>query len=345
MQAHARALAALLYEETDPEQVKTLAGIEAAVRGHLLEHVSPEIGGFFIATSSGTTSGRKRRIESILGQLQVSEKQAQILEVKAYTRWSPYLERCCLLVSANESYERAAEDIEVLTGIKVSHSTQQRLVHRQIFELPQVEETVEEMSIDGGKVRLRTPEGEPSEWRDYKAVNLHESCVAAFFQDNEQLVNWVNVQSLSDPLTCIGDGHDGIWNVYTQIGNQTQRREILDWYHLVENLGKVGGSVQRLDAVETCLWQGDVEGAIAQFEDWQHERVTNFVSYLNKHRQRIVNYGYYQAEGVSIGSGAIESTVKQLGRRIKISGAQWDKDNVPQVLKQRCAYLNGQFST
>ena len=42
---------------------------------------------------------------------------------------------------------------------------------------------------------------------------------------------------------------------------------------------------------------------------------------LPKHRQRIVNYDYYQAEGVSIGSSAIESTVKQLGRRIKISGA------------------------
>ena len=48
MQAHARAIAALLYEETDPEQVKTLAGIEAVVRGHLLEHVSPEIGDFLL---------------------------------------------------------------------------------------------------------------------------------------------------------------------------------------------------------------------------------------------------------------------------------------------------------
>lgn len=46
IQAHARAIAALLYEETDPEQVKTLAGIEAAVRDHLLEHVNPEIGNF-----------------------------------------------------------------------------------------------------------------------------------------------------------------------------------------------------------------------------------------------------------------------------------------------------------
>lgn len=37
-----------LYEETDPEQVKTLAGIEEAVRGHMLEHVSPEIGNFLL---------------------------------------------------------------------------------------------------------------------------------------------------------------------------------------------------------------------------------------------------------------------------------------------------------
>jgi hypothetical protein len=29
---------------------------------------------------------------------------------------------------------------------------------------------------------------------------------------------------------------------------------------------------------------------------------------------------------------------------MKLSGAQWEKDNVPQVLKQRSAYLNGQFS-
>jgi len=274
----------------------------------------------------------------------VSEKQAQLLDVKAYTRWRPYLEKCCLVLSANESYERAAEDIEVLTGVKVSHSTQQRLVHRQTFDLPQAEQAVDEMSLDGGKVRLRTPKGQPSEWRDYKGVNLHECCVGAFFKDNASLVDWVNTQLLSHPLTCLGDGHDGIWNIYQEIGSVSHRREILDWYHLVENLGKVGGSQQRLDAVEGFLWQGDVDSAIEQFNGSQHERVRLFIAYLNKHRQRIVNYGYYQAQGISIGSGAIESTIKQIGRRIKLSGAQWKKDNVPQVLKHRSSYLNGQFS-
>jgi len=81
----------------------------------------------------------------------MTEKQAKALEVKARTQLSPYLEKCCLLVSANASYERTRQDILVLTGLKVSRGTQQRLVHRQTFELPIVEDTVEEVSIDGEK--------------------------------------------------------------------------------------------------------------------------------------------------------------------------------------------------
>jgi hypothetical protein len=46
IKAHAQAIAALLYEDTDPEQIQTLEGIERVVRGHMLEHVSPEIGVF-----------------------------------------------------------------------------------------------------------------------------------------------------------------------------------------------------------------------------------------------------------------------------------------------------------
>jgi hypothetical protein len=98
----------------------------------------------------------------------ISERQGQRLGLKARSQWSPYLEKCCLLVSANESYQRAAEDIATLTGITVSSSTQQRLVHRQGWAAPEVDCGVKEMSLDGGKVRLPTPLGEPSVWRDYR---------------------------------------------------------------------------------------------------------------------------------------------------------------------------------
>ena len=58
------------------------------------------------------------------------------------------------------SYKNAEKDVKTLTGVSVSAKTQQRLVHRHKFELPCCEDTVEELSVDGGKIRLITPKGE-----------------------------------------------------------------------------------------------------------------------------------------------------------------------------------------
>jgi len=75
-------------------------------------------------------------------------------------------------------------------------------------------------------------------------------------------VEWVNQQPLAIPLICLGDGHDGIWNLFAGIASDSQRRELLDWFHLKENLHKVGGSEPRLATVEALLWKGDVDTAI-----------------------------------------------------------------------------------
>jgi len=252
------------------------------------------------------------------------------------------LAKCCLIVSANVSYQNAATDIKVLTGIEVSAKTQQRLVHRQQFNKPELSKAVQELSVDGGKIRLRTPLGEPCIWRDYKGIKIHEQATEAFFLDNQTLINWVNSQPLASPFTCIGDGHDGIWNIISKIGESRTRREILDWFHLKENLYKIGGSKKRLKQAETQLWQGKIESTLALFSNLRAKVAKNFCDYLNRHRHRIVNYAYYSEEQIcSIGSGAVESAVKQIDRRTKISGAQWNQENVPQVLAHRCAYLNG----
>jgi hypothetical protein len=67
----------------------------------------------------------------------------------------------------------------------------------------------------------------------------------------------------------MGDGHDGIWNLFQ---------------------------------------------AIACFSDCKLETVPNFIAYLNKHRDRLIHYQYFQLEGFTIGSGGVESGVKQIGR-------------------------------
>jgi hypothetical protein len=255
------------------------------------------------------------------------------------------MEKCCLLSSGNESYERAMKNVQELTGITVSRSTQQRLVQRYDFPEVELADTVEEMSLDGGKVRLRTAQGQKSEWKDYKSVTLQGKAVVAYFQENQALIERVQQQELAEIVSCLGDGHDGIWNLFAQIAPTAQRFEILDWYHLVEHLHGVGGSNRRLENAEKLLWDGDVESAIALFEGCKFKRAVNFVSYLRKHSLRIPEYSYFHLLGLTIGSGAVESSIKQIGRCIKISGAQWHRKNVPQVLKHRCAYLNNMLDS
>jgi hypothetical protein len=275
----------------------------------------------------------------------MSRNQAEALGFEKGHLLSPYLQLCCLRVSANVSYANAEADVAVLTGIQVSATTQQRLVQGYLFSEVQANLPLREACVDGGKVRLRTtPMGEPCVWRDYKAVATEQGIIADL-QNNQHLIDWVNAQPLSIPLTCLGDGHDGVWNIIDQFACAPERREILDWYHLKENLYKVKGSLKRLDQAEVLLWRGQVDQAMALFSTLKCNQAKNFCQYLEKHRHRIVNYAYYQAENIcSIGSGAVESAIKQIDRRVQISGAQWKSENVPQVLAQRTAYLNGFFS-
>lgn len=272
----------------------------------------------------------------------MSEQQAKKLQLKPRKRLSPWIEKSCLLLSANVSYENAARDFEELTGMAIGHSTQQRLVHRTDYSGETVTATVNTLSLDGGKARIRTPAKGPSIWLDYKAVSLHGIRCDAWFQENEALLESVNSQPLAAVVSCIGDGHPGVWKIVAGIRQPSQRREVLDWFHLMENLHKVGGSQQRLKQVRLDLWEGQLEKAKAAFDDWIEppSTVVNFLKYLAQHQERIPDYQSDQQQGLCIGSGSVESTIKRIGVRIKISGGQWKAENVGRVLKQRCAYLN-----
>ena len=274
----------------------------------------------------------------------LTHRQAQCLKLKPRTRLSPQLERCSLLLSANESFANAQEDIEVLTGMKLSHSSHHRRARGNSLPWGEASEPVRELSLDGGKVRLRTPKGEKSQWRDYKAVALHGSCCSGRFQENADLAQWVAQQPLAEEVSVVGDGHPGVWNLAAECVDDQRRCEVLDWYHLMENLHRVGGSNQRLAQVREHLWRGRVSDAQASLSDWDAKAVSNFTQYLERHRHRLPNYAQRQIKGQVIGSGEVESTIKQLGSRIKIAGAQWCANSVNSILRLRCAYLNRQIA-
>ena len=106
----------------------------------------------------------------------------------------------------------------------------------------------------------------------------------------------------------------------------------------------MGKSRPYLEGLKALLWSGLVEDVLDEFNPLRSNATKKFRAYLTKHRHRIVPYDLYQSLELAIGSGSVESTVKRLGARLKLSGAQWLPRSVPQILRLRCAYLNGDIS-
>jgi len=68
------------------------------------------------------------------------------------------------------------------------------VVHRQTFEMPEVKQFVEELSVDGGKIRIHS-QREPCR-QEYR-VRLHDlEAIRAYFQDNDALIEWSTTNRL-----------------------------------------------------------------------------------------------------------------------------------------------------
>lgn len=230
-------------------------------------------------------------------------------------------------------------------GVKIGHSTHHRKVQSFESSPPDMKGKLSEVALDGGTIRIRGEAGEKSHWKEYKTARLQGIYYGAFFQDNESLINWINSQRMTDPVFCLGDGHDGIWNIVAEIGEKEQRIEILDWYHLMENLYKVEASKKQAEQIKAYLWTGQTQAALDYLTAENPCGGNSFKNYLLKHRSRIIDYRYFSWQGISsVGSGAVESAVKQIGHRVQITGAQWKSETVSHILQLRCDYLNGKLA-
>jgi hypothetical protein len=193
---HARSIAEILYKNAPVEELTSVRVDRRSSTQSNAATCNAYCWGFFIRNVTVESTGHKREIKRIIGKLSVTSSQAQKLELRPHSQLSPYLEAYCLRASASLSYEPAAEDVKYATGIEVPKSVQQRLVHRQDFEFTEVQTTVEEVTLDRGNIRIRTPIGQQCDWKGYSSVRLHNlQAIAASFQENSIVINWVNNQS------------------------------------------------------------------------------------------------------------------------------------------------------
>jgi hypothetical protein len=236
-------------------------------------------------------------------------------------------------------------------------------------------------SIDGGRVHIRGAEGvQDAVWRELKigtwfvtraqppgkpggdwsirAENIHyyaDICDAETFSRLVWSTGFQHHAQLAHELIILGDGARWIWDLVTEhFPNAVQ---IVDWFHACEYLEPVAkvafkDKVQRerwVEKTKTDLWNGDLDAVIAACQEHvnpnrQDDPAQKAVTYYTNNRQRM-NYPTYRANGYHIGSGTIESGVKQIGsQRMKVAGASWNLESARKVAKARTAYLSGHWA-
>ena len=93
---------------------------------------------------------------------------------------------------------------------------------------------------------------------------------------------------------------------------------------------RVGSLLKRLNGKSQKGYQGQGK-----------ERIANLFQYLKRFRDA-VNYDYFRAMGLPIGSGEIESAHRYIPqKRLKIPGATWHPDTVNPILALRIVRANG----
>ena len=154
-------------------------------------------------------------------------------------------------------------------------------------------------------------------------------------------------------IVCLADGAPAIWKVLTRLWPDAF--QLLDWYHLMEHLETVtphvpDGTAWRRQQETALLQQGyrpvaQALATLARTGTTAPLRVAarTCLRYVWTHRARM-DYPEAQRRGYPIGSGRIESAVKQvLQARCKQAGMRWDGQHLDKVLAARCAYLNGDW--
>jgi hypothetical protein len=157
---------------------------------------------------------------------------------------------------------------------------------------------------------------------------------------------------------------DGAWWIDTIHEDEFARHvRIVDYYHACEHLNDVARVVFLADMVmqkklaaklTNLLWRGQIQCVIAELEELakragpmqesdgpEHPRrvLWQNLGYFQKHREHM-QYAAYRKRGWPIGSGTVESGVKQFNKRVKGTEQFWHNHGVEPILALRGLWLS-----
>jgi hypothetical protein len=229
-----------------------------------------------------------------------------------------------------------------------------------------------EVLIDAGKVnttdgwrdvkvglfckRPAGPSATPEQWDERRLPSPSVRTVRAAVEGCDEFGTRLREESdrlgvtvLSD-VTVLADGAEWIWNLAAD--HWPQAAGVLDVYHALEHLSDAVRAVfgEATEATSTQTQAGRTallaEGKVG-LERWlagacvavpaggSTDPLIGLAAYLAKHPTRL-DYATRLAGGRSIGSGAVEGTIKQqVNLRMKRTGARWRVEHVGPLVELR----------
>jgi hypothetical protein len=252
----------------------------------------------------------------------------------------------------------------------VKPPTQQEVI--TVRQMPQPDSEVMALSMDGAMVNIR---GEG--WKEVKTV-----CVSAVETETDAETGQVEVQlshhsyraglweakafanqqwaegcrrglERAKQIVSVNDGALWIWLIVQMCWAPCV--EILDWWHVVEKLWQLAGTLwadddgaaaRWMESQKSQLWQGQLRQVIRTIRqrcprgETLPDKVRTGVGYLFNHRHRL-RYQHFRAAGYLLGSGSVESACKVvMQERMKQAGMRWSRDGAQAMLALRSVLLS-----
>ena len=255
---------------------------------------------------------------------------------------------------------------------EVEHQRQQVSIERiQFPDACHDHDQCKALSMDGGMMNIRD-EG----WRELKVgavfdvekhlernpqtqelddmahgINVHYTAVLGS-KDEFRPALWALAVQHDLPTarnrSVVADGALWIWDVAEDVC--PDGTQVVDWFHAVEHLSEAAHALypddknakhrQRwLKTHKDHLYMGRIHKIIAAL--YRRER-SDLAVYFERHQRRM-QYLEFRENGLPIGSGTVESGVKQYKQRLCGTGMRWNKDNAQRMLVIRSASLSATF--
>lgn len=147
---------------------------------------------------------------------------------------------------------------------------------------------------------------------------------------------------------CItGDGADWIWGIAQR--QFPEGIQVVDYYHALQHLHKASevylkAKPQSKPETIRSTWEADLfKGKLETIiQPLTRSDLPHLARYFEIHQHRM-QYQQFRDEGLPIGSGTIESGVKQFKARVTGAGMRWSRRGAENMLVLRAAVLSDHF--